>query len=45
MKNSKNYGMNQSNISKLEKGNDNITIKTLNKLFNSMEKTLSIKAI
>lgn len=38
-------GINQSNISKLEKGNVNITIKTLNKLFNSMGKTLSIKAI
>ena len=38
-------GINQANISKLEKGNCNVTIKTIDKLLRSMGHKLRIEAV
>ena len=38
-------GINQSNISKLEKGSGNITLKTLDRIIKSLGKKLTISAV
>lgn len=38
-------GINQANISKLERGNSNVTLKTIDKLLRSMGQRLKIEAI